>query len=260
MKKVIMQMNFKQLKKIKLAIGRYVSALISALFPAGCFSCGASLMDKDGLCHVCWSNLTFFSPPWCEKCGKSGEDRNLKNYCKGCIHHHRAYDKLRTGVKFDNVSKELIHQFKYYDKTILAPLLSNLATRCVADFSDVDMILPVPIHVNKLKQRKYNQASLIAVELGKTMNKPVYMSALQRVKETESQVGLTSIMRSRNVENAFKVSSKNHAMFANKIVLLVDDVISTGATAHECAKCLKSYGAASVYVICVARNDRDDSR
>jgi len=155
----------------------------------------------------------------------------------------------------DDLSKELIHQFKYYDKTILAPLLVRLAQRSAAEFADADIIAPVPIHRNKLRQRKYNQAALLVKELGKVMDKPCNMELLQRAKETKSQVGLSSVMRRHNVRDAFIVNPKYAGLLVGKIVVLVDDVISTGATAHECARALKDAGAMAVYVLCIARNE-----
>lgn len=250
-----MKAAFKQLEKIKLRLKHHASSFTAILFPAGCFSCGALLLEKDGLCHICWGKLSFFSPPWCDKCGHQGVPRVIKHACQSCIHHHRAYDKLRAGIKFNGTSKDLIHQFKYYDKTILASLLSRLALRSVTEFSDANIIIPVPIHNNKLKQRKYNQSSLLAKEIAKLIGKPVMVDLLKRVKDTQSQVGLTSNLRHNNVKDAFKVSPKYYTLLKGKNVILVDDVISTGATAHECSKSLKEAGASSVYVICVARND-----
>lgn len=240
---------------------KYVAKIIELLFPARCASCQIPLLEGGGLCHVCWDQLSFCSPPWCEKCGAPGDPRVLKHAaCKGCIHHHRAYDKLRTGVKFTELSKELIHQFKYYDKTNLAPLLSKLAQRSAIEFADADIIAPIPIHRNKLRQRQYNQAALLAKEVGEIVDKPCMMDLLRRIKETRSQVGLSKIMRRHNVRDAFAVNDKYKNLIVGKKVVLIDDVISTGATAHECAKCLKEEGAAMVYVLCIARNDYDKTQ
>lgn len=226
------------------------------LFPASCISCNATLLEGTGLCNNCWSDLKFISPPWCEKCGipKPNSIFN-KESCNGCIHRRKSYDKLRTGLMFEGPIKKLIHQFKYGDDTTLAPLLSRLSYRSAQDLSDADIVIPVPIHGSKLKKRKYNQAALLSKEISKMLDKECIVDFLERIKETKSQVGLSKMKRIRNVKKAFILNQKYKKHINGKKILLIDDVISTGSTADECSKCLKESGAASVYVLCVARNE-----
>ena len=188
---------------------KLLSKIIEIIFPASCISCNAPLLEGSGLCNECWSDLKFISPPWCEKCGIPKPNSIIsKASCKGCIHYRKSYDKLRTGVLFEGSIKKLIYQFKYADDTTLAPLLSRLASRSAYDLSDADIVIPVPIHGSKLKKRKYNQAVLLCKEFAKIIGKECIVDFLERIKETKSQVGLSKMMRIRNVKKAFIINQK----------------------------------------------------
>jgi ComF family protein len=234
---------------------RFWSYLLDILFPAVCISCNSPTFSGSGLCHDCWSQLEIYSPPWCGKCGKQTNSKIDYLSCNGCIHRNRAYDKLRTGINFEHSAKDLIHQLKYKDKTNFSKLLSALASRSARDFADADIIAPIPLHPRKMIIRKYNQSVLLAYEFSRILRVKPYMQLLLRIKETRSQVGLSSIMRRFNMRDAFEVNKEYLSLIKNKKVILVDDVISTGATAHEGAKCLKKAGASLVYVLCIARNE-----
>lgn len=235
---------------------KVLSKIVEILFPAACPSCDAVLLEGSGLCSECWNKIKFSSPPWCNKCGDSKGVGSFSNIsCEGCIHYRKSYDKLRTGVVFDDIVRALLHKFKYNDCIMLSRLLASLAYRSASDFGDIDIIIPVPIHKSKLKKRKYNQAALLSKEIGHMLGKPYCIDLLKRVKDTVSQVGLSKKMRTKNVRKAFCVNVKRKNLILGKKILLVDDVISTGSTVDECSRCLKENGADSVYVLCIARNE-----
>ena len=182
----------------------------------------------------------------CNRCGANvyGD----AGYCFECKNNERFFDKARAPLIYSGITTKLIKHFKYDDEKYLkryfARLLAEEYAKC--DFV-ADVVVPVPLGKERLKERGYNQALLLAEEFCKLMNLPLDKNNLVRIRDTESQTAKTRKERQYNLDGAFKQIDKN--AFAHKNVLLIDDVFTTGATANECAKTLR---ASHVYVLTIA--------
>jgi competence protein ComFC len=230
-------------------IGR---TIIDYILPQRCFSCSELSQDSGGFCGKCWSDLDFITSPLCMVCGrKFALDLEHNQTCLACIKEQPSYDNARALFKFDESSKGLIHAFKYYDKTILARKFAQMMkARYSNEMIGADLIVPVPMHKLKRLMRMYNQAGILALELGKAIQKPVLQDILVKKKWTSPQTLMSYKARLKNISGSIAV--KNKHTVTGKKVILVDDVMTTGTTVSLCASELKKAGAISVFVACVA--------
>lgn len=232
-----------------------IEKLLELIFPSMCWGCDDKLLEGNGLCNQCWNDIKLYSSVCCSKCGKQGVNTCMGNEYQKCSYRDQSYDKLRAGSKFGGVVRKLIHNFKYNDKTELAALLVKLTNHVLIDLQDADVIIPVPIHSKKLRKRRYNQSALLAKEVAKIIGKKYCLSAMKRIKNTVNQITLKKSLRRQNVKSAFEVDKGHIDELKGKKVILIDDVVSTGYTVDECARCLKKVGVIEVYVLCIARNE-----
>lgn len=229
-----------------------LKSIIDYLFPPRCYSCYELNVVVDGFCGECWTKFNFISRPYCVVCGTMFNICVLEDQvCAKCLTWQPHYDKSRSLMKFDEYSKHVVHAFKYYDKTNLAKTFSKLiCNRYISEIKDVDVVIPVPMHKLKRLFRMYNHAHLLALEISKTINKPLCWNVLIKSKWTKSQTTLTKAQRLKNL--AGSITLKLPEIIKNKKVLLVDDVKTTGATINKCSKILKQGGASEVYVVTIA--------
>ena len=202
-----------------------------------------------GICDKCLSNLPFISGKACSKCGAPINTGNVCFECKHTIHY---FDKSFSIFNYENEIKQTIISFKQARKKYIAKPLSHI----IADYFDkleipFDTIIPMPIHPNRLKTRGFNQSELLLDVINSRYGR-VYNNVLVRVKDTTHQTGLSQANRQKNLEHAFKVVDKQKVR--NKIVLIFDDIYTTGATLDECAKTLKKAGAVKVYGLTLAHS------
>lgn len=229
------------------------SSFIDFILPPHCPICKKSLQNAHGLCPDCFAHIRFITPPLCHKCGRPFEFQIPEEpLCGVCCTKIPLFKKARAAFIYDSFSKELILPFKHGDKTELTPLLTTLMMTAGADiFPETDIILAVPLHKIRLIKRKYNQAGLLAKALSERLHKPYLPHILIRHKATSSQGHMRVAERKRNVSNAFKI--QNPALIKGKNILLIDDVMTTGATLNECTKILLKSGAKSVSYLTLAR-------
>lgn len=169
------------------------------------------------------------------------------------IAHPPAYDRARAVARFDGVMRDLVHSFKYADRHEGRRLFSRWMAEAGKDLiGDAHIVIPVPLARSRLLWRRYNQAAILASDIAAARGKTFAPLALKRVRKTPSQVGLTPDQRQRNVAGAFAVPASQRPVLANRNVLLVDDVITTGATIEACARVLRRNGAARVDVLALA--------
>jgi ComF family protein len=231
--------------------------LLDGLFPPRCGKCGAFAESSGQLCAECWKALTFLAAPCCACCGYPFAYRyaDADALCAACMEEKPFYDGHRAMLQFDEHSKKLIHDLKYHDRLWLLPLFGRwLATAAKAWHCEGEwLIIPVPIHYFRLLKRKYNQAALLATALSPHLGQPVLLQGLKRIRHQPPQTGLSRRQRKKNLRRAFQVSPRYQARIKGATILLVDDVMTTGATLNACARVLKQAGAAQVYAVTLAR-------
>lgn len=229
------------------------SAALNALLPPRCLSCGAAVDRQGGLCPTCWTALTFIAPPACACCGLPFEFAvEGENLCGACVAERPGFARARAVVVYDDASRPLVLGFKHGDRTHAAKPFGVWLARAGAELlADADLLTPVPLHRWRLFLRRYNQAALLAQEAGRQAGVAVVPDLLVRRRRTRSQGGLDRGGRRRNVAGAFDLRRKGSV--EGKRVVLVDDVLTTGATVGECARVLLRAGAARVDVLTLAR-------
>jgi ComF family protein len=233
-----------------LRIGR---VLVDGILPPRCLACGETVDEPDSLCGRCWSGIAFFAPPWCAACGlpfphPMGEDA----LCAACARERRSWDRARAVLRYDKNSRRLVLGLKHGDRTHLARAFGRWMHRAGNEvLTGADLLIPVPLHWTRLFQRRYNQAALLAQAIRSAGGPPVAVDWLVRRRRTPMQGHLGPVARERNVRGAFGMRAGRSV--AGKRVVIVDDVITTGATVEECARVLKRAGAASIGVLTLAR-------
>ncbi len=232
---------------------RAIVALLDALLPPHCLSCGGAVDRQGGLCPACWTALTFIAAPLCARCGLPFEyEVGETMVCGACIADPPLYARARSTLVYDDASRSLLMGFKHGDRTHAAKPFGVWLARAGAEVLDgADFLAPVPLHRWRLFTRRYNQAALLAWETGRQAGVPVTPDLLVRRRRTRSQGGLDRTGRRRNVAGAFTL--RQGRVVEGKRIVLVDDVLTTGATVNECARVLLEAGAARVDVLALAR-------
>ncbi len=229
--------------------------LFDLILPPLCQICGR-ISERNGICHLCLEGLERIEPPFCTICGEPFRSKEaLDHPCPQCLKSRPPFRKARSYALYRGVVLDAIHALKFRGRTSLAAPLSEVLSLCDVDLSEYDLIVPVPLHLKRLRERGYNQALLLARALGRRHSIEVAPRVLKKVRETPPQVGLKRDERIRNVKDAFEVTDPFR--LSGKGVLLIDDVYTTGATVRECAKTLKRAGAGFVDVLTVARAKGD---
>jgi ComF family protein len=231
-------------------IGR---AIVDGVLPPRCLLCGEIVDEPSMLCPKCWRSITFFAQPWCIVCGlpfphPMGKDA----ICGDCTREKRSWDRARAVLRYDKNSRRLVLALKHGDGTHLAAAFGRWMHR-VGDevLRGADLLVPVPLHWTRLFQRRYNQAALLAQAIRSAGGPPVAVDWLIRRRRTPSQGRLGVAARGRNVRAAFAM--RGGCSVAGKQVVIIDDVMTTGATLEECARVLRRAGARSVGALTLAR-------
>ena len=238
---------------------RFGRAIVDGILPPRCLACGAVVSEPDALCGACWAAINFFTPPWCAVCGLPfaypvGEEA----VCAACARDHPSWDRARAVMRYDKNSRRLVLMLKHGDHTHLATAFGRWMLRAGAELLDgADLVVPVPLHWTRLFARRYNQAALLAQAVRAAGGPPVGPDWLLRRRRTPSQGRLGPAARARNVRGAFAL--RRGCVVRGKRVVVVDDVLTTGATAEECARVLRRAGAAYVGVLTLARAMRTGS-
>jgi ComF family protein len=227
---------------------------LDAVLPPLCPACRKPVADDGGLCPGCWSQLSFITPPYCERLGiPFAYDPGPGVLSMQAIADPPAYERARAAVRYDDIARTLVHALKYGDRLDLAPTLGRWMEQAGAPLlAEADALVPVPLHWRRLWWRRFNQSAALAEVIAARMKRPV-THALARVKATRQQVGLTASERALNVQGAFRVREQERADVKGRRVVLVDDVLTSGATIDACSRALLRAGAAAVDVLVFAR-------
>jgi ComF family protein len=222
--------------------------------PTLCVSCREPV-DGEGVCAECWAKLAFIEPPYCPRLGiPFVYDPGPELLSMEAIANPPAYQRARAAVRYDDVARTLVHALKYHDRTDLAPTMGRWMARAGRELlSEADVLVPVPLHWRRGWSRRYNQSGALAQAIGRQSGVKVAAEALRRVRPTEQQIGLSRAQRASNVQGAFKVAAERMADIQGRRVVLVDDVLTSGATSDTCARALLRAKAAQVDVLVFAR-------
>ena len=244
----------------------YATAFLDLLYPRRCEGCDAPLdagREEAGrwLCSACLDSIKFIEPPFCAVCGEPYDGAMTDAFrCENCADEKLAFDFAIAGTMADGVVRDLVHRFKYQRELQLRAVLAALLARTLEDPRIQDwrrdaVLVPVPLHPTRKREREYNQAWELCTELARNHGLR-RLDALRRLRATTPQASLSRRERQQNLRKAFDVAPEvlRKSMLAGRTVLLVDDVLTTGTTASECARILKkTAGVEKVVVITVAR-------
>lgn len=238
-------------------LDEYFEAGLALFYPRVCQICEiARATPEQGLvCAKCWTGVRFIRAPFCERCGLPYEgDITTAFECSNCRDMELHFSSARSAVTAKGVTLEVIHRFKYNNALWFEPFLADLLLReavPVLRAEGWDVIVPVPLHPTKEREREFNQATRIAAHLARALELPLNEKLVRRVAHTRTQTLLTKKQRADNVRRAFAAVAG--AKLSGERVVLVDDVLTTGATTSSCARVLRELGAAEVCVWTVAR-------
>lgn len=248
------------MQSLSAAAAGFLRKTVDLVLPPRCIVTGDIVAAQGMTSPGAWAALQFISDPLCRVCGVPfGYEVEKDTACAVCLAEVPHYTSARAPLKYDEASRDLILAFKHGDQThYVRSFMPWLLTAGAAILDQAEVIVPVPLHRWRLLKRRYNQAALIAHMLAASRpGLKVLPQALRRVRATPSQGTLKAGERQKNVHRAFMIEERFKPALAQKNVVLVDDVLTTGATANECARVLLEAGAARVDVLAVARSVKD---
>ncbi len=235
-------------------VRRAARLALDLVLPPLCLACRKPVGEPGALCPECWGAIRFIGPPLCSRCGLPFEHTQAIAVCGACLAHPPSFGRARSVMRYDEASKRLILRFKNADRVHAAPALARWIGRAGSEIlGEAELIVPVPLHWRRLFRRRYNQSALLARALARQTGIAWSPDALARIKPTPSQGGLGARERRLNMRGAFKVPPRRRPIIWGKRVVLVDDVLTTGATLDSAARALLRAGAASVDALAIAR-------
>ena len=242
--------------RISAVLNDLLQGLSRLVYPPHCLVCTnhyTAHPPGPGVCPPCRAAIVFNRPPFCCKCSRH-LGISVTNICKECRKTDPSFDFAWSACLYEDPLKELIHRFKYGQKTLLRRLLADLMASFVReyelDIGQFEAIVPIPLSSTRLRERGYNQAQLLARELAKGFSLPLAQNYLLRTRHTRPQTFLDEKQRWTNIKGAFTIRKPN--ALKRKNILLIDDLLTTGATASEAARVLKSAGAGTVGILTLA--------
>lgn len=241
--------------RVRPAFAAGLAALADFLLPAQCAVCHTPVQAHGHLCAGCWRGLGFIEQPFCERLGiPFAIDPGVPTLSLRAQVEPPDYDHARAAVLFNDISRALIHGLKYRDRHDVALMMARLMARAGGELlADASIIAPVPLHRARQWRRRFNQSALLARLIARQTGLAAEPGLMQRTRPTRQQVGLSADQRRRNVAGAFAVSPAHAGRVSGAHIVLIDDVLTTGATAEGCARALRRAGARRIDVLVFAR-------
>ncbi len=232
-------------------------AVLNGVLPARCLTCEVTVPGPGQLCPACFNATAFVTDPCCVRCAQpfvhAGEG-GWAMACDGCLAHPPAWRHARAALRYDAQARRIILPFKHGDQVeIAAALALHMARAGAALLRQAELLVPVPLHRGRTRARRYNQSALLARAVGRLAGRPALLDGLRRVHATASLQGKSRSERAATVAGAFAVPVNRRDQVAGRRILLIDDVLTSGATANGCARTLLTAGAAQVDVLVAAR-------
>lgn len=235
-------------------------SIIRAIYPAQCVTCDAQTDDDYGLCAACWRDAQFIGGLVCDKCGTPlpGEEHDETVQCDDCMTVARPWDRGRAVLAYSGVGRRIVLGLKHGDRTEMAIPAAHWMAHKISDWAGIDSVfVPVPLHWVRLVKRRYNQSALLAQEIARITQTPVCVDGLLRIKRTATLKGYSREARFAELSQAIVSNPKRTAQIAGKHVILVDDVMTSGATLAASAEAAKLAGAKNVSIVTLARVVKD---
>lgn len=236
---------------LPIILGNLGNSLSSLLFPWTCPGCNTLLKYPDVICVNCESSLPKIREPFCKRCGTAFPQHWKVTLCPDCHQRKHRITAIRSAYEYEGLVAQMIKEAKYLRKgRYLRYLADQLFVLARTEFpASIKAVVPVPLHRNREWTRTFNQAEILAIQIAKLWDLPVWC-ALKKVSRTKPQSSLSGSTRRSNLQNVFKFRNNKRKV---KSVLLVDDVITTGSTLNECARVLRMNGVRRIYAVTVAR-------
>lgn len=235
-------------------LARAAAAIADFLIPPTCLACHRPLSTHNAVCAGCWSKIDFIRAPLCDRLGLPMPfDVGGPMISAAAEADPPIYDRARAVARFDGVMRDLVHDLKFRDRHDARRLFGRWLAEAGAELlADAQLVIPVPLTRTRLISRRFNQSAILAQEIARITGRRHEPMALVRARRTPPQVGLTRAQRKENVAGAFAVPDAMHAAVAGAKIVLVDDVVTTGATVSACARTLKAAGAVRVDILALA--------
>lgn len=229
--------------------------VVDFVFPPRCPACGDAVGDQGGLCSECWGDLAIPGEPCCAACQRpfASEAMAAEALCAPCLAERPLHDGIAAATLYTETSRKLVLALKHGGRIALAPVLARMIAARLPATEEPRLLVPVPLHRRRLWRRGYNQAALLARELERLGQGELLVDALVRVRATPSLGGMGRRARAKALQGAIAVHPAHVARLRGANVVLVDDVLTSGATSSVCVKALKKAGAARVTIACFAR-------
>ena len=236
-------------------LGEAFAPLVDLVYPPRCPACGGAIAAQDGLCAACWSELVIPGEPACACCQRPFGSASVADgaICAPCLADPPRHDGIAAGTLYNDASRKLVLAFKHGKRIALAPMLARLAAARLPELDGEWLVVPVPLHRWRLWRRGFNQSALLGRQIARLQGQPLLVDALQRRKPTPTLGGLGRSARAKALSGAIAVNPRRAARLKGASVVLVDDVMTSGATSDACVRALKRAGAERVVVACFSR-------
>jgi ComF family protein len=232
-----------------------LAPLVDLLMPPRCPLCGEGISSQSGLCSTCWNELAIPGDPSCRTCQRPfGDEEPVQDgICAVCLADPPRHDGIAAATLYNDASRQLVLALKYARRIALAPMMARLMAARLTDLEGEWLLVPVPLHRSRLWHRAFNQAALLARAIGKQKGIPVCVDGLVRRKATPPLGGLGAKARKRVLSAAIVANPRRLPQLKGANVILVDDVLTSGATSETCITALKKAGVAKARIACFAR-------